>query len=176
MSVMPTGEQIERMMADCGVGPDHGGPLGEHPCIAAAWAAMVGSGSTGDSTARSGPSEEEIRADRENAAYDACLDRLGSLDTLDRAASAAYFDAHARCVDAQVPGYYARWAAEEARRQVEYDKAMEREAAARARLAIRREAALQEIRDTCPNGGFAAPTKYFVSSYDEVEYVVSCYD
>jgi len=53
---------------------------------------------------------------------------------------------------------------------------MREERAARARLAERRERALQEIRDTCPYGGFAAPTQYYVSSYDDVHYVVTCYD
>jgi hypothetical protein len=172
MSVIPTGEQIERMMADCGVGPDYGGPLGEHPCIAAAWAAIVGGAPTGAAS----PSPDRVEVNLGEEAHSACLDQLGSVDLLDRAATAAYFDAHARCVDQRIPGHYARWLEEEAQRQVEFDAAKAQEAAALARLEERRQRALQEIRDQCPNGGFASPTKYFVSSYDEIEYEVSCYD
>jgi hypothetical protein len=114
--------------------------------------------------------------DPEQDAYEVCLAQQGSVDILDRAASRAFFDAIARCVDRTVPGHYARWAAEEAKREVELEQALAKEAAAYARLLERRERALQEIRDTCPHGGFASPTQYWVSSYDEVEYVVTCYD
>jgi uncharacterized protein YkwD len=41
MRFMPTLAQLERMMADCGLGFDYAGAVGEHPCIAAAWAAIV---------------------------------------------------------------------------------------------------------------------------------------
>jgi len=145
----------------------------------------TGSGRSGPATAvvpgtteprGSRPSEEDIRADRENAAYDACLEQLGSVDILDQAASAAFFEAHARCVDAQVPGYYERWAAQNAEFNAWLAELKRKEDEALARLAVRRERALQEIRDTCPHGGFASPTQYFVSSYDDIEYIVTCYD
>jgi hypothetical protein len=174
---VPTFEQLERMMSECGLSFDRDhGPLGEHPCIASAWERMVDSPTSGAGTSRSGPSEEDLLAERENAVYSACLERLGEVDILDRAASDAYFDAHARCVDAQVPGYYARWAAQQAEFKAWLAEAERKEKEALARLAVRRERALQEIRDTCPHGGFASPTKYFVSSYDEIEYVITCYD
>jgi hypothetical protein len=165
------------MMSECGLSfdGDHG-PLGEHPCIAAAWERLAGDPTSGGGTSRSGPSEADLRADRENAAYSACLEQLGSVDILDRAASDAHFDAHARCVDAQVPGYYARWAVQDAESKAWLEEARRKEEEALARLAVRRERALQEIRDRCPHGGFASPTKYFVSSYDEIEYVVTCHD
>jgi uncharacterized protein YkwD len=39
---LPTFEQVEQMMAECGLSfDDDHGPLGEHPCIAAAWARIV---------------------------------------------------------------------------------------------------------------------------------------
>jgi hypothetical protein len=118
-----------------------------------------------------------ITVDPEQEAYEACLVELGpNDDILDRAASRAFFDAHARCVDRSVPGYYARWVVEEAEREVVLEAALAKEAAAYARLLERQERALQEIRDTCPHGGIASPTKFWVSSYDEVDYVVTCHD
>jgi hypothetical protein len=118
-----------------------------------------------------------ITVDPEQEAYEACLVELGpNDDILDRAASRAFFDAHARCVDRSVPGYYARWVVEEAEREVVLEAALAREAAAYARLLERQERALQEIRDTCPHGGIASPTKVWASSYDEVDYVVTCHD
>jgi hypothetical protein len=124
---------------------------------------------------RSAP--ERIEVDPEQEAYEACLEQLGSTDDIiDRAATRAYFDAHARCVDRRVPGYYARWASQEAKREAELEKALAREAAAYARLLERQERARQEIRDTCPHGGIASPTKSWASSYDEVDYIVTCYD
>jgi hypothetical protein len=174
---VPTFEQLERMMSECGLSfDDDHGPLGEHPCIASAWERLIDAPTSGAGTPRSGPSEEDLAAERENVVYQACLEHLGSVDILDRAASDAYFDAHARCVDAQVPGYYARWAAQQAEFKAWLAEAERKEKEALARLAVRRERALQEIRDTCPRGGFASPTKYFVSSYDEIEYVITCYD
>jgi uncharacterized protein YkwD len=38
---VPTVEQLEQMMAECGVSPSYTGYLGEHPCIAAAWERIV---------------------------------------------------------------------------------------------------------------------------------------
>lgn len=41
--LVPSFEELERMMSDCGIGPEHDGFLSEHPCIAAAWAEIVAS-------------------------------------------------------------------------------------------------------------------------------------
>jgi uncharacterized protein YkwD len=38
---IPTFEQLEQMLAECGIGRDYVGAVGEHPCVAAAWARIV---------------------------------------------------------------------------------------------------------------------------------------
>lgn len=124
-----------------------------------------------------GLSAEELQAERETAAYTACLERLPEPESMPGTPEwDVFFDTHARCVDAEVPGYYARWAAQKAEWDAEMEEGRRLADAAWDRLQQRKERALQEIRDTCPHGGIASPTKPFVSSYDEVEYEVTCND
>jgi uncharacterized protein YkwD len=59
---LPTFEQVEQMMAECGLSfDDDHGPLGEHPCIAAAWARIVADLPVFE--APSGPGFPALRAD-----------------------------------------------------------------------------------------------------------------
>jgi len=59
---LPTFEQVEQMMAECGLSfDDDHGPLGEHPCIAAAWARIVAEMPVFE--APSGPGSPALRAD-----------------------------------------------------------------------------------------------------------------
>jgi len=59
---LPTFEQVEQMMAECGLSfADDDGPLGEHPCIAAAWARIVADMPVFE--APSGPGFPALRAD-----------------------------------------------------------------------------------------------------------------
>jgi hypothetical protein len=70
-----------------------------------------------------------IEVDPEQEAYEACLQRLGPMTSIDQAATRAYFDAHARCVDQQIPGYYARWVQAEEDRDRRFREAEARAAA-----------------------------------------------
>jgi len=103
------------------------------------------------------------------------------------------------CIESTMPGYWdwvraveremfgerpltpaeqAAQDAEDARLLAEWEawlaEAHRKEEAARARHEERKERARQEIRDTCPHGGYASPTVAFASSYDEVDYIVTC--
>jgi hypothetical protein len=137
-----------------------------------------------------------------NATIEQVLNECGYHDTTPR--SLEEQDRHRvsadRCIESRMPGYWdwvmatererfgerpltpaeeAAQAAEDARRLAEFEvwlaELSRKDAAARARLEERKERARQEIRDRCPHGGFASPTVTFASSYDEVDYVVTCY-
>jgi hypothetical protein len=119
---------------------------------------------------------DDFFVDRESAVYEACFERTTrpSDDALGGAEWDAFFRSVAVCVDLEIPGYLARWTQQEAERQAWLEEARRNEAAARARLDARIEAARAEAAATCPGGWMVSYFGWMVSSYDEIEVTFTC--
>ena len=81
----------------------------------------------------------------------------------------------AECVDREFPGYLARWDRQQAETDARLEEARRNDAAARARLDARVEAAKAEAAATCPGAWTVSYFGWMVRSYDEIEVTIICH-